>query len=96
MKEWVFNPKTYARIIPFTKKCEIGFELLTDYQGQGIMNEAIKKNIEYSVQILGLRTIDACAHKDNHSSIKLLQKFNFAKTEIVDETNPNLIVFRLT
>ncbi|MEO8854987.1 MAG: GNAT family N-acetyltransferase [Ginsengibacter sp.] len=78
------------------KKSEIGFELLTDYQGQGIMNEAIKKIIEYSVQTLGLTTIDACAHKDNQSSIKLLQKFNFAKTEIVDETNPNLIVFRLS
>lgn len=60
------------------------------------MNEAIKKIIEYSVHILGLRTIDVSAHKDNQSSIKLLQKLNFAKTEIVDETNPNLIVFRLS
>ena len=77
------------------KKCEIGYELLIDYQGQGIMNEAIKKIIEYSVQTLGLKTIDACTHKDNQGSIKLLQKSNFKKTEIVDETNPNLIVFRL-
>jgi ribosomal-protein-alanine N-acetyltransferase len=77
-------------------RCEIGYELLTDYQGQGIMNEAIKKIIEYSFQTLGLKTIDACTHKDNQSSIKLLQKFNFEKTEIVDETNPNMIVFRLS
>ena len=75
------------------KKCEIGYELLTAYQGQGFMNEAIKKVIEYSAQTLGLKTIDASTHKDNQKSIKLLQKFNFKKTEIVDETNPNLIVF---
>jgi ribosomal-protein-alanine N-acetyltransferase len=77
------------------KRCEIGYELLPGYQGQGFMNEAVKKVIEYSVQALGIKTIDACTHKGNQSSIKLLQKFNFEKTEIVDETNPNLILFRL-
>jgi ribosomal-protein-alanine N-acetyltransferase len=77
-------------------KCEIGYELLTDYQGQGIMSEATKKIIEFAVHTLGLKTIDAFTHKDNQSSTKLLQKFNFEKTEIIDETNPNLIVFRLS
>ena len=77
-------------------KCEIGYELLTDYQGQGIMNEATKKILEFAVYTLGLKTIDAFTHKDNQSSTKLLQKFNFEKTEIIDETNPNLIVFRLS
>ena len=77
-------------------KCEIGYELLTDYQGQGIMSEATQKIIEFAVHILGLKTIDAFTHKDNQSSTKLLQKFNFVKTEIIDETNPDLIVFRLS
>ena len=77
-------------------KCEIGYELLTDYQGQGIMSEATQKIIEFAVHTLGLKTIDAFTHKDNLSSTKLLQKFNFVKTEIIDETNPNLIVFRLS
>ena len=77
-------------------KCEIGYELLTDYQGQGIMREATQKIIEFAVHTLGLKTIDAITHKDNQSSTKLLQKFNFVKTEIIDETNPNLIVFRLS
>ena len=76
-------------------KCEIGYELLTDYQGQGIMSEATQKIIEFAVHTLGLKTIDAITHKDNQSSIKLLQKFKFWKLEIINETNPNLIVFRL-
>ena len=78
------------------KKCEIGYELLPNYQGQGIMNEALNKIIEFTFQRLGLETIDAFTHKDNQSSTKLLQKFNFEETTIIDEANPNLIVFRLS
>ena len=77
-------------------KCEIGYELLTGYQGQGIMTEATKKIIEFAINTLGLKTIDASTHKDNISSIKLLQRFDFEGTEIIDGTNPDLIVFRLS
>ena len=78
------------------KKCEIGYELLPNYQGQGIMNEALKKIIEFTFQTLGLENIDAFTHKDNQSSTKLLRKFNFKETTVIDEANPNLIAFRLS
>src|SRR5687767_2071305 len=39
------------------KNCEIGYELLMEYQGKGIMREAAKKIIEYAIQTLGLKTI---------------------------------------
>ncbi len=77
------------------KKCEIGYELLNEYQGRGLMKEATKKIIEYAFQTLGLKTIDAFTHRDNQRSTKLLQKFNFEGQTIGDQTNPNLIVFRL-
>jgi ribosomal-protein-alanine N-acetyltransferase len=78
------------------KKCEIGYELLPNYQGQGIMNEALEKIIEFTFQTLELMTINAFTHKDNQSSTKLLQKFYFQETAIIDEANPNLILFRLS
>ena len=78
------------------KSCEIGYELLPGYHGQGIMNEALKKVIEFSFHTFGVETIEACTHKDNHGSAKLLQKFNFEKTTIIDAANPGLIVFRLS
>lgn len=78
------------------KKCEIGYELLTGYQGQGIMYEAAKQIINYAFQTLGLTTIDAFTHPNNQSSTKLLQKINFEKTKIIDQTNPGLLVFRLS
>jgi ribosomal-protein-alanine N-acetyltransferase len=78
------------------KKCEIGYELRTEYQGQAIMIEAATKVIQYAIQTLGIKSIDASTHKDNHSSTKLLQKLNFKKVESIDPENPNLFLFRLT
>ena len=77
------------------KKCEIGYELLTEYQGKGIMREAAKKIIEYSIQALGVKTIDAYTHKDNQSSTNLLKELKFMSTDSVDEKDSNLILFRL-
>ncbi|QRM89269.1 GNAT family N-acetyltransferase [Lacinutrix sp. WUR7] len=77
------------------KKCEIGYELLTEYQGKGIMREAAKKIIEYSIQTLGLKTIDAYTHKDNQSSTNLLKELKFKIADSIDITNSNLILFRL-
>jgi len=77
------------------KKCEIGYELLTEYQGKGIMSEAANKIIEYSIQTLGLKTINACTHKDNQSSTNLLKALKFKSMGNVDETNSKLILFRL-
>ena len=76
--------------------CEIGYELLTDHQGQGIMHEAMTDVIEFAFHTLGITTIVAISHKDNQGSIKLLQKLNFENTNSIEETNPNLIVFRLS
>jgi ribosomal-protein-alanine N-acetyltransferase len=76
------------------KKCEIGYELLTEYHGKGIMREAARKIIEYSIQTLGLKTIDAYTHKDNQSSTNLLRELKFLSVDSVDGKNSNLILFR--
>lgn len=78
------------------KKCEIGYELLTEYQKQGFMMEAVKKIIEYATQTLDLKEIDAITHKANQNSTGLLQKLGFKELENNNNENPNLILFRLT
>ncbi len=77
------------------KKGEIGYELLTEYHNQGIMIEAAQKIIDYAIETLGLKTLDALTHIDNQSSTNLLQKLNFKKMEDIVEDNPNLMLFRL-
>ena len=77
------------------KKCEIGYELLPALQGQGIMHEALEKIIEFTFHTLELETIEAITHKDNQSSTKLLEKFNFKQT-VMDDADPKLILYRLS
>ena len=77
-------------------KCEIGYELLTNFQGQGIMKEAAEKVIDYAFNTIKVKKIEAFMHKDNLSSIKLLEKFSFRNSNEPDKTNPDLICYYLT
>ena len=77
-------------------KCEIGYELLTNFQGQGIMKEAVEKVIDYAFNTIKVKKIEAFLHRDNQSSIKLLEKFSFKNSNEPDKTNPDLICYHLT
>jgi ribosomal-protein-alanine N-acetyltransferase len=76
--------------------CEIGYELLTKFQGQGIMKEAAEKVIDYAFNTIKVKKIEAFMHRDNQRSIKLLEKFSFWKSNEPDEANPDLICYHLT
>ena len=70
--------------------CEIGYELLTGFQGQGIMMEAVEKVIDYAFNTIKVKKIDAFFHRDNQRSISLLEKFSFKDSNLYDEKDPNL------
>ena len=78
-------------------RAEVGFELKPEYQGRGIMNEALEIILEFGFKTVALASIDAYAHKDNISSIKLLKKNNFEQNpELIDNENSNNIIFTIT
>ena len=72
------------------EQCEIGYELLNAFQGKGIMKEAAGKVIEYAVQTMKMQRIEAFSHKDNHGSLRLLEKLGFKKATDAD---PDYCVF---
>ena len=76
--------------------CEIGYELMTKYQGQGIMKEAVHAVIDYVFQTLKCHKILAYTHYENQQSTNLLLKFNFEKSLEPDKEYPNLNIFTLT
>ena len=76
--------------------CEIGYELLTNFQGQGIMKEAAEKVITYAFNTIKVQKIEASLHRDNQSSIKLLEKFSFKQSNELDNANSDLICYHLT
>lgn len=76
-------------------KCEIGYELLTNFQGQGIMREALERVIDYAFNTIEVQKIEAFFHRDNQSSIKLLEKFYFRNSNEFEGTDPDLICYYL-
>jgi ribosomal-protein-alanine N-acetyltransferase len=75
--------------------CEIGYELMRKFQGQGIMKEAAQVVIDYVFQTLKFKNIFAFTHYDNQNSTKLLSKFNFIKSIETAKENPDLNIFTL-
>lgn len=59
------------------KKAEIGFWLLTDYWGQGIMTEAMPLICKYGFDKLGLHRIEGPVETENIISKKAMDKLNF-------------------
>ena len=74
-------------------KAEIGYELLPDFQGKGIMQEATSKVIDFGFQHVGLNSIEAYTHSENQSSTRLLEKLNFKRHSAGDD---NFMIFKLT
>ncbi len=73
-------------------KAEIGYELLPEFQGKGIMQEATSKVIDFGIQYIGLTSIEAYTHVENQQSTRLLEKFNFKKHSV---DGNNLMTFKL-
>lgn len=72
---------------------EIGYELLPDFQGKGIMHEAATKVVDFAFNDIRLSSIEAYTHSDNQESTRLLQRLGFNRESIADG---NLILFKLT
>lgn len=71
-------------IVKEKAEAEIGYELLPQYQGRGMMLEALKTTIKFGFETLKLKTIVAESRADNLRSVKLLEKCGFTKTGKTD------------
>ena len=78
------------------KTAELGYELLPEYHGKGIMSEAVTFILNFGFEDLNLSKIEAFTNKNNLNSIQLLQKFNFAlNVNRKDEKYPENLIFEL-
>ncbi|WP_264537469.1 GNAT family N-acetyltransferase [Flavobacterium sp. N1736] len=75
---WNFDPENEI--------VEIGYEMLSEFQGKGIMSEALKKVIEYVFEEMKAKIITAFPSADNVNSVAILKKLNF---ELEDEKYNN-------
>lgn len=78
------NPKLigiigHYRIRPEHFRAEIGYMVLPEYQGKGIISEAIKEVVKYGFEVMKLHSIEAIIDPENFASEKVLQKNGFVK-----------------
>lgn len=79
--------------VDFKNGCgEIGYELLPQYRGQGLMTEALQALIRLSFDDLQLNYLEAWSNLENHSSIKLLERSGFRK---IDQTTDGYGIYQI-
>jgi ribosomal-protein-alanine N-acetyltransferase len=69
----------HYRIKPEHFRAEIGYMLLPEYYGRGIISEAIKETVKYGFEIMKLHSIEAIIDPENFASERVLQKSGFVK-----------------
>ncbi|WP_304196340.1 GNAT family N-acetyltransferase [Flavobacterium alvei] len=67
------------RIKPEHFRAEIGYMLLPEYHGKGIVSEAINEVVKYGFDVIKLHSIEAIIDPENFASEKVLQKNGFVK-----------------
>ena len=77
----------YYRMQPENYRAEIGYMLLPQFHGQGIITEAMKRLITYGFNDLKLHSIEAVIDPENRASEKVLQKCGFAKEAHLRESD---------
>ncbi|TPG45210.1 GNAT family N-acetyltransferase [Flavobacterium pectinovorum] len=105
---WVINLKESNDLIgsvclwnfdPENEIVEIGYEMLTEFQGKGIMSEAIKEVIKYAFEEIHAKIITAFPSSDNINSVAMLKKMNFEfedkKYNNTHEKVKNLVTYTL-
>lgn len=78
------------------KSAEVGYEMLPDYHGKGLMSEALKAVLTYGFNELHLQEILAFTSRFNEDSKKLLLRHGFVLEENrKDEGFPDNLIFSL-
>jgi DNA-3-methyladenine glycosylase II len=80
---------------------ELGYGIIPDFQGKGLMIEALLNVVNYGFSVMKLKTLDAYTEEHNVKSIKLLKRCNFNEINSVFEDGYftakvyHMIVYRL-
>ena len=60
-------------------RSEIGYMLLPEYQGKGIITEAIQLLVDYGFNEMNMHSLEAIIDPENTASARVLEKNNFVK-----------------
>ena len=85
---WAITLKDNSKLIgiighymikPEHYRAEIGYMLLPEYHGKGIVSEALQEVVRYGFEVMKLHSIEAILDPENYGSAKVLEKNGFVK-----------------
>ncbi len=91
----------HYRIQKENYRAEIGYMLLPEFHGQGIITEAIQEALNYGFDVMNLHSIEAVIDPRNGASERVLQKNGFVKeahlleNEFYDGTFLDTVIYSL-
>ena len=83
------------------KSGELGYGIIPDYRGQGLMKESLVSVIEYGFEVMKLEVLEAYTEEHNEKSINLLESCEFVEVNRVNEAGDTtkrvyrMVVYRL-
>ena len=69
----------HYRIQKENYRAEIGYMILPEYNGKGIVTEAVREAVKYGFDVMKLHSIEAVIEPGNLASAKVLEKNGFIK-----------------
>ena len=75
----------FWNIVPALKEAEIGYELQSEFFGQGVMQEVLPEMIRFGFENMQLHRITALPSKENIRSARLLEKYHFTLDEALKQ-----------
>lgn len=69
----------FWRLIEPHARAEIGYDLAPAWWGQGVMPEAVAAALQFGFMRMGLHSVEAQIHPDNHGSRRVLEKLGFVQ-----------------
>jgi ribosomal-protein-alanine N-acetyltransferase len=59
------------------RRAELGYDLLREHRGRGLMTEAVEEVLRYGFEELGLNRVEATTDPENAASLRVLEKTGF-------------------
>ena len=72
-------------------RAEIGYVLDPTRWGQGLVPEALTAVLRFACEHMGLHSVEAWTHPDNHASQRVLEKLDFCKEAHFKKRHLNLV-----
>lgn len=61
------------------RRAELGYDLLEEHWGRGIMTEAVREVVRYGFEVLGLNRVEATMDPLNTRSVRLVERLGFKR-----------------